>query len=79
MVKQKLAEYPLVLAESQDQVETKIYHAPQLTEWGNLQELTRGDNGIYFDQHGAGTTSNPLGRPIPVDPNNPRLPPIPKP
>jgi hypothetical protein len=47
------------------QLKTKTYHRPQLMEWGNLQELSRGGSTPYVDQHGAGTTSNPLGAPPP--------------
>ncbi len=47
----------------------KIYHTPQLIEWGDLQDMTRGFGGTGID--GAlGSNFQPLG-PQPVDPNNP--------
>lgn len=62
--------------ESPIQSRAKIYHSPQLIEWGNLQELTRSGSGLDLDSLNS-TASNVFGKPIPVDPNNPwHIPPI---
>ena len=42
--------------------EMKIYHKPQLTEWGTLQEVTRGGKGAVFDSHSF-AASDVHGRP----------------
>jgi hypothetical protein len=35
--------------ELKDQIEKKQYHAPQLTEWGPLVKITRGELGTALD------------------------------
>lgn len=68
----KTALNSLVEFESPSQSEMKPYHSPQLTEWGDLQELTRGSTGTTFDLDGFNTSGLPV-RPQPVDPNFPFL------
>ncbi len=58
-------------------IKYKIYHKPSLTEWGNLQETTKGAAGANLDM--ATFNASPLsGRPVPNN-LNPLTPPIKKP
>ena len=48
---------------SDKQTGLKPYHVPQLTEWGELQELTRGGAGALLDSKSF-AASNVHGSPI---------------
>jgi hypothetical protein len=50
--------------ESSKKMTTKTYHAPLLTKWGDLQDLTAGSGLLSSD--GDGTGSRAHGRPQPI-------------
>jgi hypothetical protein len=52
------------------QMLTKIYHIPQLMEWGDLQDLTRGTNFAGHDlaNMGSQTSESPIDRSYPIPP-----------
>lgn len=56
--------------EYQERLEMKAYHAPLLTEWGNLPGLTKGGQGNLFDSHGI-NASNIHAKFIPTNTVNP--------
>jgi hypothetical protein len=48
--------------------ELKNYHTPQIIEWGNLQELTRGSNLEGDDGQGSFSLSAGVGKMFPTPP-----------
>ena len=52
-----------VRSESIDKIQLKAYHAPQLSEWGKLEEITLGGTDGDTDAALTGPReSNPLGK-----------------
>jgi hypothetical protein len=62
--------------ESPVQLETKTYHTPQLREWGDLQQITKGSTTPVNDQEGVGASSTGFGK---RKPDDYPLPPFPNP